>query len=115
MCDNCDFGQQRGRRNPHAARYAAQEPLVIRTSAETEAGRTAEVVGVLEAAQRVEQDASADATARYALLIQWSESERAYLVTLPEWRGQSDQPVARGSTREEAARHGNEALRALVE
>lgn len=115
VCDSDDFGQQRGRRNPHAARSAAQETLVIRTSAITESDRAAQVLDALEAADQAAQYAASDPRAHYALLIQWSESERTYLVTLPEWHGRSTQPVARGSPRGEAARHGHDGLRALVE
>ena len=50
----------------------------------------------------------------YSMLIEWSEEDRAYLVTLPEF-AYVIQPVTHGSTYEEAARKGREVLELLVE
>ena len=50
----------------------------------------------------------------YSVLIQWSEEDQAYLVTLPEWEGQVLGPVTHGDTYEEALEHGKEALEALI-
>ena len=48
------------------------------------------------------------------MLIEWSEEDRAYLVTLPEFV-HVIQPVTHGSTYVEAARKGQEVLELLVE
>ncbi len=50
----------------------------------------------------------------YSMLIQWSDEDQAYLVTLPEWEGRVLGPVTHGDTYEEAVRHGREALAALI-
>ncbi len=49
----------------------------------------------------------------YSMLIEWSEEDRAYLVTLPEFV-HVIQPVTHGSTYVEAARKGQEVLELLV-
>ena len=51
----------------------------------------------------------------YSMLIQWSDEDQAYLVTLPEWESQVFGPVTHGNTYEEAVRNGNEVLEMLVE
>ena len=51
---------------------------------------------------------------RYSLIIEWSEDDNAFLVTLPEWEGRVFNPVTHGDTYEEAVKHGHEALQALV-
>lgn len=43
---------------------------------------------------------------RYSMLIQWSNEDHAYLVTLPEWEGRVLGPVTHGNTYEEALEHG---------
>ncbi len=50
----------------------------------------------------------------YSMLIEWSEEDQAYLVTLPEWAYQVIQPVTHGSTYSEAVQHGQEVLEMLV-
>lgn len=53
---------------------------------------------------------------RYAMLIQWSDEDQAYIVRLPDWE-RADRvlgPVTHGDTCEEALRHGLEALDALI-
>jgi predicted RNase H-like HicB family nuclease len=52
---------------------------------------------------------------RWSMLIQWSDLDQAYLVTLPEWEGRTFNPVTHGDTYEEAARNGNEVLELLKE
>ena len=52
---------------------------------------------------------------RYSILVQWSDEDQAYLVTLPEWADRVFNPVTNGTTYEEAVKHGHEALAALVE
>jgi len=48
---------------------------------------------------------------RYTVIIQWSDEDRAYVVSLPEWG-----PGAKthGSTYEEAARNAQEVLELLM-
>jgi antitoxin HicB len=48
------------------------------------------------------------------MLIQWSDEDQAYLVTLPEWRERVLGPVTHGATCEEAVAHGKDALEALI-
>ena len=50
----------------------------------------------------------------YSMVVQWSEDDQAYLVTLPEWEGRVFNPVTHGQTYEEAIKQGQEALAALV-
>lgn len=50
----------------------------------------------------------------YSMVVQWSEDDQAYLVTLPEWEGRVFNPVTHGQTYEEAIKQGHEALAALV-
>ena len=51
---------------------------------------------------------------RYSMLIQWSDEDDAYLVTLPEWADRVMGPVTHGDTYEEAIKNGHEALEALI-
>lgn len=53
--------------------------------------------------------------ARYSMVIEWSDEDQAYLVTLPEWAGRVNTPTTHGTTYEEAARHGQEVLADLVD
>jgi predicted RNase H-like HicB family nuclease len=48
---------------------------------------------------------------RYTVVIQWSEEDQVYVVSLPEWGGCQ----THGSTYEEAARHAQEVLELLIE
>jgi len=50
----------------------------------------------------------------YSMVIQWSDEDQAYLVTLPEWDGRVFNPVTHGDTYEEAIKNGHEALEAIV-
>jgi predicted RNase H-like HicB family nuclease len=50
----------------------------------------------------------------YSMVIQWSDEDSAYLVTLPEWAERVLGPVTHGDTNEQAIRHGEEALAALI-
>jgi len=49
---------------------------------------------------------------RYSMIIQWSDEDEVFVVTLPEFG-----PYAKthGQTYEEAAKHGREALESLIE
>ncbi len=49
---------------------------------------------------------------RYSMLIQWSDEDEVYIVSLPEW---GDLIHTHGDTYEEAARMGNEVLEMLVD
>jgi antitoxin HicB len=50
----------------------------------------------------------------YSMVVQWSDDDQAYLVTLPEWEGRVFNPITHGQTYEEAIKQGQEALVALV-
>ncbi|HEV7126298.1 MAG TPA: type II toxin-antitoxin system HicB family antitoxin [Ktedonobacterales bacterium] len=50
----------------------------------------------------------------YTMLIEWSDEDQAFLVTLPEWVGQVNTPTTHGATNEEAASNGREALADLI-
>jgi predicted RNase H-like HicB family nuclease len=50
----------------------------------------------------------------YSMFIEWSEEDRAYLVTLPEWADRVVMPVTHGSTYSEAVQHGQEVLELLM-
>ena len=54
-------------------------------------------------------------TSRYSMVIEWSEEDQAFLVTLPEWSGRVNTPTTHGDTYEEAVRNGNEVLELLIE
>lgn len=55
-------------------------------------------------------------TRRYTMVIQWSERDQAYLVTLPEWKDRLlGAAITHGDTYEDAARAGQEALDMLIE
>ncbi|OCR01345.1 hypothetical protein BCD67_23100 [Oscillatoriales cyanobacterium USR001] len=47
---------------------------------------------------------------RYSLLIQWSEVDKLYLVTLPEFAELAMQPCTYGKTYEEAIANAQEAI-----
>jgi len=51
---------------------------------------------------------------RYSMLIEWSDEDQAYLVTLPEWADRVLMPATHGSTYSEAVQHGQEVLQMLV-
>lgn len=53
-------------------------------------------------------------TPHYSMLIQWSDEDQTYLVTLPEWSERVLGPVSHGDTYEEAVQRGREALEALI-
>ncbi len=50
----------------------------------------------------------------YSILIEWSEEDQAFLVTLPEWADRVIMPATHGYTYSEAAQHGEEILELLV-
>jgi len=51
----------------------------------------------------------------YSMVIAWSEEDRAYLVTLPEWTARAHMPITHGGTYQEAALRGQHALESLIE
>ena len=51
---------------------------------------------------------------RYSMLIQWSDEDQAFLVTLTEWKDLLLGPVTHGDTYEAALEHGKEALETLI-
>ncbi|HEY4328397.1 MAG TPA: type II toxin-antitoxin system HicB family antitoxin [Phycisphaerae bacterium] len=52
-----------------------------------------------------------NAANRYSVIIQWSEEDHAFVVTLPEWGGCH----THGATYEEAAKNAREVLEMLIE
>ena len=51
---------------------------------------------------------------QYSMVVQWSDEDQAYLMTLPEWEDRVFGPVTHGGTYEEAVRNGREAMAALI-
>jgi predicted RNase H-like HicB family nuclease len=51
---------------------------------------------------------------RYSMVIQWSDEDHAYVVSLPEWGGRVLNPVTHGDTYDEAVKNGTEAIEALI-
>jgi antitoxin HicB len=49
------------------------------------------------------------------MLIEWSEEDLAYLVTLPEWADRVMMPATHGNSYSEAAKNGQEVLELLIE
>jgi predicted RNase H-like HicB family nuclease len=45
-----------------------------------------------------------------SMIIQWSDEDNVYLVTLPEWEGRVLNPGTHGDTYEEAVRSGETML-----
>ena len=52
---------------------------------------------------------------RYSLLIQWSEEDQLYLVTLPDFARLAMQPCTHGKTYEEAIANAQEAIAGYLE
>ena len=51
-------------------------------------------------------------TPRYSMLIEWSERDQAFIVSLPEW---GNGAKTHGVTYAEAVAHGQEVLELLIE
>lgn len=51
----------------------------------------------------------------YSMLLEWSEEDQAYLVTLPEWSERVMMPATHGNTYVEVVKNGQEVLELLVE
>ena len=52
---------------------------------------------------------------RYSVLIQWSEEDHLYLVTVPEFVGRVMQPCTSGKTYEEALHQAQDCIAACLE
>jgi antitoxin HicB len=52
----------------------------------------------------------AQAAPPYSIVIEWSPADQVYVVILPEWADRYAMPVADGTTYEEAAARGRNAL-----
>ena len=50
----------------------------------------------------------------YTMLIEWSEEDQVFLVTLPEWAEQVMMPVTHGETYIDAVQRGQEVIEMLV-
>ena len=51
----------------------------------------------------------------YSIIIEWSDADQAYVVTLPEWADQYVMPIADGDTYEEALARGRNALENYIQ
>jgi len=51
----------------------------------------------------------------YSMIIEWSDEDQAYLVTLPEWANSVLMPATHGRSYSEAVQHGLEVLEMLVD
>ena len=52
---------------------------------------------------------------RYSMIIQWSDEDQLFLVTIPEFSERVIMPCTHGKTREEAIRSGEEVIEMYVE
>lgn len=52
---------------------------------------------------------------QYSMLIQWSEEDQLFLVTIPEFADRVVMPCTHGITREEATRNGEEVMEMYLE
>lgn len=52
---------------------------------------------------------------QYSMLIQWSDEDKLFLVTIPEFSDRVMMPCTHGKTREEAIRHGEEVIEMYLE
>ena len=50
----------------------------------------------------------------YSMVVQWSDDDQAFLVTLPEWEERVFNPITHGDSYEHAIKQAHEALAALV-
>ncbi len=51
----------------------------------------------------------------YTIIIQWSEEDEAFVVSLPEWRDRVVNPVTHGESYEQAAVNAQDVIELLVE
>jgi len=61
------------------------------------------------------ETAAMNEQSRYSILIEWSDEDQAYLVTLPEWAGNVLMPVTHGATYVEAVSNGQDVLKMLID
>jgi predicted RNase H-like HicB family nuclease len=54
-------------------------------------------------------------TYRYSILIQWSEEDQLYLVTIPEFEGRVMQPCTSGETYELALANAQDCIEACLD
>ncbi|WP_019501393.1 type II toxin-antitoxin system HicB family antitoxin [Pseudanabaena sp. PCC 6802] len=52
---------------------------------------------------------------RYSMIVQWSDEDRLFLVTIPEFADLVVMPCTYGKTREEAIRNGEEVIEMYLE
>ena len=52
---------------------------------------------------------------RYSMIVQWSNEDKLYLVTIPEFSELVLMPCTHGKTREEAIRNGEEVIELYLE
>jgi antitoxin HicB len=52
---------------------------------------------------------------QYSMLIQWSEEDQLFLVTIPEFTDRVIMPCTHGKTREEATQNGEEVIEMYLE
>lgn len=52
---------------------------------------------------------------RYSMIIQWSDEDQLFLVTIPEFSDRVLMPCTHGKTREDAIRNGEEVIEMYVE
>ncbi|MDR9404839.1 MAG: type II toxin-antitoxin system HicB family antitoxin [Halothece sp. Uz-M2-17] len=52
---------------------------------------------------------------QYSMVIQWSEEDQLFLVTIPEFRDRVMMPCTHGKTRQEAVRNGEEVIEMYLE
>jgi len=52
---------------------------------------------------------------QYSMTLQWSDQDRLFLVTIPEFSDRVVMPCTHGKTREEAIRNGEEVIEMYLE
>lgn len=52
---------------------------------------------------------------RYSMMIQWSDEDQLFLVTIPEFADRVVMPCTHGATREEAIRNGEQVIEMYLE
>jgi predicted RNase H-like HicB family nuclease len=60
-------------------------------------------------------DSNDVAAGHYSVVIEWSDQDNAYVVTLPEWADRYVMPVGDGTTYEEALASAQNALATFIE
>ncbi len=52
---------------------------------------------------------------RYSMIVQWSDEDQLFLVTIPEFTARVVMPCTHGKTRDEAIRNGEEVIEMYLE